>query len=54
MPTEFDDNAFTPYSWSTQPWLIEVGDFHGDGNYIMYPDGSITTLNRIFESGGSP
>ncbi len=40
-PTPFDDKPFTPYKWSTQPWLAEVGNLHGRGALLCFPDGSI-------------
>jgi prepilin-type N-terminal cleavage/methylation domain-containing protein len=46
-PTTFDEGARTPYKWATQPWLVEVGDFHGDGNLILFPDGSIKGFNQF-------
>jgi hypothetical protein len=39
-PTEFDAGSETPRKWR-QPWLMERGDFHGDGPLIVFPDGSI-------------
>ena len=46
-PTMFDDNPLTPYKWSTQPWLIEIGNMHGNGGNICFPDGSIRTMNDV-------
>lgn len=46
-PTMFDEKPFTPYKWSTQPWLIEIGNMHGKGALICYPDGSIKELNAV-------
>jgi len=46
-PTPFDALAFTPYKWSTQPWLVEIGNIHGGGALICFPDGSIKTMNDI-------
>ncbi len=40
-PAMFDEHEFTPYRWSKQPWAIEIGDFHGGGNLILFPDGSV-------------
>ena len=47
VPTPFDDGARTPYKWPTQPWAVEVGDFHGDGALILFPDGSIRGFNQF-------
>jgi type II secretory pathway pseudopilin PulG len=43
IPTHFDAvSAMTPYKWGNQPWLIEIGDHHGNGVLILRPDGSVT------------
>lgn len=47
VPTPFDDGPRTPYKWSSQPWAVEVGDFHGDGNLILFPDGGIQGFNQF-------
>ena len=39
--TPFDRNPMTPFRWSRQPWFIENGDVHGNGNLIIFPDGHI-------------
>ena len=46
-PTMFDENPGTPYKWSTQPWLIEIGNMHGHGANICYPDGSIRSMDEV-------
>lgn len=50
-PTPFDAKPMTPYRWSTQPWLIEIGNIHGKGALIIFPDGSIKTVNDILPRG---
>jgi prepilin-type N-terminal cleavage/methylation domain-containing protein len=52
VPTPFDDQPRTPYKWAQQPWAVEVGDFHGDGNLILFPDGSIKGFNQFLS--GNP
>lgn len=47
----FDDKAMTPYQWPTQPWFIETGDVHGNGNLIIFTDGSVKALNDVQMSG---
>lgn len=47
MPTMFDKHSASPYRWSTQPWLIEIGNMHGQGALICYPDGSIKTMDEV-------
>lgn len=46
-PTSFDANPSTPYKWSTQPWLIEIGNMHGDGPLVCFPDGSVRSMNEV-------
>lgn len=41
VPTPFGPHQNKPFQWSTQPWFIEVGNSHGNGNLIIFPDGSI-------------
>ena len=40
-PMPFDDKPRTPYRWPTQPWFIEKNSIHGNGNLIMFTNGSI-------------
>lgn len=47
FPTPFDDKQITPHLWSGQPWFIERGAVHGEGNLMIFPDGSIKTLDDI-------
>jgi len=44
LPTPFDDKEMTPHRWSGQPWFIERGSLHADGNLMIFPDGSVKTL----------
>jgi prepilin-type N-terminal cleavage/methylation domain-containing protein len=43
----FDDKPTTPYQWPRQPWFVERGDVHGNGNLIIFTDGSISDLKTI-------
>lgn len=47
IPMNFDANALTPHKWPRQPWFIETGDVHGNGNLIIFTDGSIGETNDI-------
>lgn len=49
-PTMFDKGPSTPYRWSTQPWLIEIGNMHGQGALICFPDGSIKSMDEVVGS----
>jgi len=46
-PTSFDGRPGTAYRWSTQPWVIEIGNMHGAGALICFPDGSTKTTNEV-------
>lgn len=45
--TPFDDHPRTPWRWNTQPWFVERGDMHGNGNLCIFSDGSIEDLRSI-------
>jgi len=45
--TSFDDKPTTPYQWPSQPWFIETGNVHGNGNLIVFTDGSISDINTV-------
>ncbi len=46
-PTSFDEKPSTPYKWSTQPWLVEIGNIHGRGAHICFTDGSIRSMDDV-------
>ena len=42
LPTRFSaSSALAAYRWGNQPWLVEIGDHHGEGMLVLYPDGSV-------------
>lgn len=41
IPMSFDDKPTTPHQWPRQPWFIESANVHGNGNLIIFTDGSI-------------
>jgi prepilin-type N-terminal cleavage/methylation domain-containing protein len=47
IPMNFDANALTPHKWPNQPWFIETGDVHGNGNLFIRTDGSVSELKEI-------
>jgi prepilin-type N-terminal cleavage/methylation domain-containing protein len=47
IPTQFDANRISPTRWPRQPWLIEMGDAHGDGALILFPDGAVQSLGQV-------
>lgn len=46
-PTMFDEKPYTPYKWTTQPWLVEVGNMHGRGALVGFPDGSVKAMDDL-------
>jgi prepilin-type N-terminal cleavage/methylation domain-containing protein len=51
MPTPFDDQPMTPRRWPTQPWLIEIGNMHGEGPLMVFPDGVVLSFVRFNKQG---
>lgn len=49
LPTQFDAHPYAPFRWAKQPWLVEIGDSHGGGALIIFPDGSIKGFSQVFE-----
>lgn len=47
IPVPFDDKPTTPHEWPQMPWFIERGDAHGNGNLIIFTDGSIVASSEI-------
>lgn len=45
--TPFGDERNLPYKYAGQPWFIERADVHGDGQLILFPDGSIKALRDV-------
>ena len=50
--TPFDDKPTSPHEWPRQPWFIETGSVHGNGNLIIFTDGSISDLNTTLQNAG--
>jgi type II secretory pathway pseudopilin PulG len=51
--TPFDDKPTTPHRWPRQPWFAEAGDVHGNGNLIIFTDGSISDLKTVAAAAGA-
>ncbi len=47
IATPFDDKPTSPREWPRQPWFVEAGDVHGNGNLIIFTDGSVSDLKTI-------
>jgi prepilin-type N-terminal cleavage/methylation domain-containing protein len=43
----FDDKPMTPHQWPRQPWFVESADVHGNGQLIIFTDGSIAELKSL-------
>lgn len=52
VPTEFDATPDIANRWSTQPWLIEAANAHGDGPLICFPDGSVKSMSKVLAEQG--
>ena len=53
IATPFDDKPTTPHEWPRQPWFVESGDVHGNGNLILFTDGSISDVNTVAKTAGT-
>lgn len=47
IPMSFDSKPTTPHEWSRQPWFIEAGNVHGNGNLVIFTDGSVVETNDL-------
>jgi prepilin-type N-terminal cleavage/methylation domain-containing protein len=47
ISTAFDDKPTTPHQWPRQPWFVEAGDVHGNGNLLIFTDGSIAETRNL-------
>ncbi len=46
--TPFDDKPTTPHTVGrTVPWFSEAEDVHGNGNLVVFADGSVADLKKI-------
>ncbi len=52
VPTMFDATPNIAHRWSTQPWLIEIADAHGNGPLIAFPDGSVKSYSKVLAEQG--
>jgi hypothetical protein len=43
----FDDKPTTPHEWARHPWFAERHNAHGEGQLIIFADGSITDLGAV-------
>lgn len=52
VPTMFDATPGIARRWSTQPWLVEIANAHGQGALVCFPDGSVKSFNQILREQG--
>ncbi len=47
---------FGPFEFPKQPWVVESGDFHGDGNLLITTSGETISLNEFYrrQTGRNP
>lgn len=63
IPTPFDDKPTTPFDLGTPntagqavpiPWFNEAEDVHGNGNLLVFADGSVSDLKSIVGATPAP
>ena len=47
LATPFGPNPILPHKWPTQPWFVERGDVHGDGQLVIFANGQVKSLTEI-------
>ena len=47
LGTPFGPERHLPFKFPRQPWFIERGDMHGDGQLILFPDGKVQSLREV-------
>ncbi|CAN5191639.1 hypothetical protein BH20VER2_BH20VER2_11480 [soil metagenome] len=50
----FDDKSTTPHNWPRHPWFLERGNMHGNGNLVIFTDGSVSDLKSIAAQAKEP
>lgn len=45
--TPFGPDRGLPFRYPTQPWFIERGDVHGDGNLMIFTNGDVKPLKDV-------
>jgi len=47
IATEFKKGPQVPWTWASQPWVVETNDNHTKGALLIFPDGSIHTDKEV-------
>lgn len=50
LATPFDSGPRTPFKWPTQPWFVERGDVHGDGQLVIFTNAEVKSLKEIINN----
>jgi type II secretory pathway pseudopilin PulG len=50
----FDDKPITPHKWPRMPWFAETQDVHGNGQLIIFTDGSVSDLKTVAAQAQQP
>ena len=45
--TPFDTRQNAPWQFARQPWFIERGSMHGDGNLMIFASGQVKSLKEV-------
>lgn len=51
LATPFGRGPILPRKYPTQPWFVERGDVHGDGNLVVLATGTVKSLREIMREG---
>jgi len=52
VPTMFDATPNVANQWTRMPWLIEIGDAHGKGPLMLFPDRSVKPYAKVLAEQG--
>ncbi len=50
----FDEHPTSPRQYPKHPWFVETGDVHGEGNFVLFADGTIAPLSEIIQTPPPP
>lgn len=54
LPLPYDDKPTTAHEWLRSPWFVEAADVHGNGNLVVFGDGSVTDLKSLARASPPP
>jgi len=43
----FDSKPLTPFKWAFDPWFVERGNVHGNGNLMIESNGAVVELSQV-------